>query len=90
MVSKFYGQHEVILKTKLGWHVIYYKLLIDRQTPAYIIVDNVRYAASTGREIGTSTPDYVFRLDDTNEDGLTYSEVYEKFVIDLQKRKNLL
>lgn len=76
---KFHQCHQVILKTKLGWHVRYEKQLVERITPGYIVLENqTRYNRIDGRQIGTSTPDYVYLLTDVdNETNLTFNELYE-------------
>jgi hypothetical protein len=77
--NKFFQEHQVILKTKIGWHVVYKKLDVVPPFNNQVIKcsNNERYSALTGRQIGTSTPDYIYRLDDKNEDGLTYKELYD-------------
>lgn len=84
--NRFYNEHEVILKTKLGWHIRYEKLAIVLPLNNQVIKcsNNERYSALTGRQIGTSTPDFIYRLDDKDDSGVTYKELYER-----QKRNNL-
>lgn len=87
--NKFYQEFDVILKTKLGWNVIYKKLRIELPLNNQVIKcsNGERYSALNGRQIGTSTPDYIYRIDDVDEtDELTYLEKYEK---QQEKSKNL-
>lgn len=85
--NKFFQEFQVILKTKLGWNVVYKKLTIESPLNNHVIKcnNNVRYAALTGKEIGTSTPDYIYRLDDVNNDGVTYLDLYNKQQEKIQK-----
>lgn len=77
--NKFFNEHEVILRTKIGWNVVYYKYLIKHKAPGYVTLDNnVRYSGASGREIGTSTPDYIFKLQDKNDEGKTYLELFQE------------
>lgn len=88
---KFIKQHEVILKTKLGWNVIYIKLRIKHISPGFIVCsNNVRYAAWNGREIGTSTPDFAYNLLDMDEEtGKTYYQLYiEQDFVKKQKEQS--
>lgn len=80
VTHKFNLEHEVILKSKLGWHTIYKKLRVEHISPGFIkCSNNVRYAGKDGREIGTSTPDFVYRLDEIEQQSQkTYNEVYEE------------
>jgi len=85
--NKFFQEFEVILKTKLGWDVVYKKLRIEAPLNNQVIKcsNAVRYAALNGKEIGTSTPDYIYRLDDKDENDVTYLELYTRQQTNLQK-----
>lgn len=88
--NKFYQEFDVILKTKLGWNIIYRKLRIEIPLNNQIVKcsNGQRYSALNGREVGTSTPDYIYRIDDVAEDGLTYLEKYnlqQAQLMELQK-----
>lgn len=76
--NKFFQEFDVILQTKLGWNVLFRKLRIELPLNNQVIKcsNGQRYSALNGREVGTSTPDYIYRLDDLAEDGLTYLEKY--------------
>lgn len=78
--NKFYQEFDVILKTKLGWHVRYKKLRIELPLNNQVVKcsDGERYSALNGRQIGTSTPDYIYRTDDVDENGLLYLDLYNQ------------
>jgi len=77
--NKFFQEFEVILQTKIGWNVVYKKLRIEKPLNNQVVKcsNNERYSASTGRQIGTSTPDYIYRLTDVDEMGVSYLEKYK-------------
>lgn len=76
--NKFYNEHQVILVTKIGWHTVYKKLHVVPPINNQVIKcsNNERYAALNGKQIGTSTPDYIYRLDDISSDGVTYNDLF--------------
>lgn len=85
--NKFFQEFHVILKTKLGWNIVYRKLSIEAPLNNQVIKcsNNERYSALNGRQIGTSTPDYIYRLDDTDENGTSYLDLYKQQQEKIQK-----
>lgn len=90
--NRFYQEFDVILKTKLGWNTIYRKLRIVAPLNNQIIKcsNNERYAAIDGRQIGTATPDYIYRIDDIAEDGETYLDKYKEYEAKVEAKRNEL
>ena len=91
--NKFYQEFDVILKTKLGWNIIYKKLRIELPLNNQIIKcsNGERYAALDGRQIGTSTPDYIYRIDDVDvATGKTYSQLRDEYEANQEELRKTL
>lgn len=70
---------EIILQTKIGWNTHYILFVVSHITPHFVVVNGEKYSIQSGKQIGTSTPDYIHHPAEIElKTQLTYQELYEQ------------